>query len=258
MRKSRVPNPQGVNQHSEVEYHFDTQPTADRLATETGVSAPTIKRDGAFAQAVEDLAPYVPDIGDRAMAGDIPSRKAVIDAAKEPEDAPRKLAHVAQNTGNNEWYTPPEYIEAARAVMGGIDCDPASSEIANRTVKATTFYTIDDDGLRQRWHGRVWMNPPYSQPHIANFADALIEHLDDAVTEAIVLVNNATETGWFQSLLSRASAACFLRGRIKYLTPQGIPANAPLQGQVILYYGKDTAPFGKVFANLGRVLYASL
>jgi len=49
-------------------------------------------------------------------------------------------AHVANNSGNNEWYTPAKYIDLAREVMGGIDCDPATSEIANQTVKAETFF----------------------------------------------------------------------------------------------------------------------
>lgn len=71
-----------------------------------------------------------------------------------------KKPHVAFNSGNNEWYTPKEIIDAAREVMGEIDLDPASSELANKTVRAEKFYTINSDGLTKEWHGRIWLNPP--------------------------------------------------------------------------------------------------
>lgn len=170
-------------------------------------------------------------------------------------ESARKVAHVSQATGNNEWYTPPEYIEAARAVMGDIDCDPASSEKANRIVKAAIFYSIEDDGLRQRWQGRVWLNPPYAQPLIMQFAQRLIDGLDDGVKEACVLVNNATETAWFQMFLERAQAVCFPKGRVRFLDPEGSPG-APLQGQVIFYYGPNSERFFQIFARFGGILHA--
>src|SRR5450432_2540331 len=66
-------------------------------------------------------------------------------------------------TKSNEWYTPAKYIEAARAVMGSIDLDPASCKIANRTVKATRYCSKEENGLSKEWTGNIWLNPPYGR-----------------------------------------------------------------------------------------------
>jgi len=166
--------------------------------------------------------------------------------------------HVTHNSGNNEWYTPPEYIEAARQVMGNIDLDPASSEIANKTVQAATFYTQEDDGLLYDWAcGTCWMNPPYASHLIGLFANKLAEHVKRGdVSEACVLVNNATETAWFNALLDLASCVCFIRGRVKFIDMDGKASGAPLQGQAVLYIGPNAEAFGKAFSDFGRTLYA--
>lgn len=151
--------------------------------------------------------------------------------------------HVGQNSGNNEWYTPAEYIDAARAVMGHIDLDPASTEAANEVIQAQKFYTENDNGLLYDWHGRVWMNPPYAQPAIADFCAKMREEFDAGrVTEAIVLVNNATETAWFHSLVESASAVCFPLARIRFWAP-GRETATPLQGQAIVYLGNNAERF---------------
>jgi len=165
--------------------------------------------------------------------------------------------HVAHNTGENEWYTPPDYLEAARAAMGSIDVDPASAAKANERVGAAVFYDTGQNGLTQTWHGNVWMNPPYAQPLISQFADALVEKFSAGeVDQACVLVNNATETAWCQRLIACASALCFVRGRVRFLTPDGCREGAPLQGQIVLYLGGRPEAFSAHFAQLGQVWIA--
>lgn len=162
-----------------------------------------------------------------------------------------KRPHVANNSGNNEWYTPAEYIQAARDVMGGIDVDPASNDIANKVVQAATYYTADDNGLEKEWIGNVWLNPPYSSDLIGKFADKLIEQKEN-YQQAIVLVNNATETEWFNKIISIASAVCFPKSRVKFYMPDG-KTGAPLQGQAVIYIGNEIEKFLSVFDKLGWV-----
>ncbi len=163
--------------------------------------------------------------------------------------------HVSHATGNNEWYTPSEYIESVRKVMGKIDLDPASSELANTIVKAAAYYDIDDNGLNKDWIGKVWMNPPYSADLVTAFITKLVsEYEKNHVEEAIILVNNATETRWFKSLVEIASAICFPVGRVKYWGPNAT-SGAPLQGQAFVYIGENTVEFGNEFNQHGWLAF---
>jgi phage N-6-adenine-methyltransferase len=178
-------------------------------------------------------------------AGEIPTASQVYKLIKTP--------HVAQNSGENEWYTPPEYIEAARIVLGGkIDLDPASSDLANREiVKAETFYTKENSGLDKHWSGNVWMNPPYASDLIRQFASKFAFHvIEGNINTGIVLVNNATETAWFRELIDCASAVVFTSGRVRFLDPQGNPG-APLQGQALIYFGDKPRAFIFEFKKFG-------
>ncbi|WP_163098557.1 DNA N-6-adenine-methyltransferase [Acidithiobacillus ferrianus] len=238
--------------------------TRDAIAKTAGVSHGTIDKVKAIRAAA------IPEVQDMARSGavsihaasqiaDLPVEEQeeiaeeIADGAKAAE-ALKKHVHVAQNSGNNEWYTPGEIIRTAKAAMGAIDCDPASSELANETVGATFFYSETQNGLTLPWSGRVWLNPPYAQPLIAQFAEAVASKYEAGEYEqACILVNNATETGWFQRILSVASGACFPSSRIRFLSPDN-KQGAPLQGQAILYVGDDFQRFADAFGKLGAVL----
>ena len=168
--------------------------------------------------------------------------------------AAKRPALVTLNTGNTEWYTPAEYIESARTVLGGIDLDPASNPVAQETVRAATYYTVEDDGLSNEWAGKVCMNPPYTAHVINDFMDKLTGHFASGeVSEAIVLTNNNTDTSWFHSGVETASAICFTRGRISFYGPEG-QKTSPTNGQCFFYFGRNSAAFIDEFSRHGKVI----
>jgi hypothetical protein len=180
-----------------------------------------------------------------------------LDEGRAPTQADiRRAVRGTQGTGDTEWFTPAEWLELVRTVLGVIDVDPASNLQAQQTVGAGRFFTRDDDGLTKEWRGTVWLNPPYAQPLISQFADKLIAELDNGnTTHAIVLTHNYTDTAWFQKLAARADAICFPKGRIRFEAPDGTLAS-PTQGQAFFYFGTAGSLFAETFRERGFVVAA--
>ncbi len=167
--------------------------------------------------------------------------------------AQAQAAPVSHREGydSDEWYTPGWVIEAATAVMGQIDLDPASCELAQETVQAGLYWTKQQDGCRMTWFGRVWLNPPYSAP--GAFVDKLLdEYTAGNVKQACVLLNNATETKWFQRLLARFPV-CFFSQRLAFWRHDHEDVGAR-QGQALFYLGPDVEKFVEVFGEHGIVV----
>lgn len=268
---------------------------ASAIASEHGVSAPTVKRAEKFANAIDKIAEKAgQEAKTRLLSGQINATRDVIERAANiaaeradagqdinieeivegiKAEASRPVEIVAAldtaptndnaphvrgtlGTGENEWYTPVNHLDLAREVLGGIDLDPASSEIANRTVRADKIFTIDDNGLEKDWHGRVWMNPPYAQPAIAQFANKLVTEWEAGnIDAAISLTHNYTDTAWFQQIAKAATAVCFTRGRVRFVSPSGELAS-PTQGQAFAYFGNEIDKFFRSFSPFGIVFEA--
>lgn len=180
------------------------------------------------------------------------------------------MAHNARHSSESaEWYTPREYVEAARSVMGGIDLDPASDREANKTVKAANFYTAGDDGLSQSWAGRLLLNPPggknASGGLVAQFWRKLIESED--VSE-VVWIGYSLEQLQVLQVGNRVSpvdfSMCIPRKRIAFGSSPALmqqraeagktsTARSPTHANYITYCGPNQQRFADVFGRFGRV-----
>jgi DNA N-6-adenine-methyltransferase (Dam) len=155
---------------------------------------------------------------------------------------------------SNEWCTPALYVEASRRTLRTIDLDPASSEVANETVKATHFFTLEDDGLSQQWIGNVFLNSPYRGQTPAFVKKLVDEYKAGNVTAAIVLVNSAaTPSLWFQ-LLWEADALCFTDHHINFVPGPGVEASGSPHGGIFAYFGPEPERFYAEFQQFGAIV----
>lgn len=164
----------------------------------------------------------------------------------------QRNGHVLNTMGsseNDEFYTPELIINGALALWGRIDLDPCSNSHSSPSVPARVLFTREDDGLAQPWHGRVYMNPPYTGGAPAHWVAKLIaEYETGNVTEALVLVPGRIDTEWFQPLYR--FLICHVRGRVKFANSD-VPSPFP---SVVAYLGPRQAEFIEVFAPLGPIM----
>lgn len=157
---------------------------------------------------------------------------------------------INQTSNNTEYWTPSSIIEAARDTMGVIDLDPASSELANERVLAHQYFTKEDDGLKQKWFGNVWMNHPFGRVENPLWIEKLeYEFGLGAVQEACCLTYACTSEAWFRPLLLRPQV--YLQPRTNFILPDGNTKRGVTKGSVVTYYGSNYRKFFECFKGLG-------
>ena len=182
------------------------------------------------------------------------------------------------SSASADHYTPLDIIERARAVLQGIDLDPASSAKANATVQAIRYYydpySYDEQtangspgGLDLSWECRtLWLNPPFSiEKRSASGMIVLKDgksvrqrvidqwvsrwraatHIGTAKDGAMLLVPARTDTEWFQPLFGLPM--CFVSGRLKF----GDADNGTPFPTMIAYAGPLVDRFYLLFEEIG-------
>jgi len=135
------------------------------------------------------------------------------------------------STGKDEWLTPPGLIKA----LGVFDLDPCSP-IKRPWDTAKNHYTINDDGLKRDWYGRVWCNPPYGK-HTGSFLEKASVH-----GNCIALTFARTETKmFFKYVWERATALLFIKGRLKFHHVTGKEGDSAGAPSVLIAYNEDNA-----------------
>jgi hypothetical protein len=132
----------------------------------------------------------------------------------------------AYQGATNTWLTPPHIIKS----LGEFDLDPCAS-LDRPWDTAKRHYTEIEDGLVQRWEGRVYLNPPYG-PNTAIWLRKMKAH-----NNGVVLIFARTETKmYFESIWDYCSGILFLAGRIKFCYPDGTPGGPAGGPSVLISY----------------------
>ncbi len=157
---------------------------------------------------------------------------------------------------NNEWQTPTDIIESARTVMGSIDCDPASNDDAQKSVKAGVYYTKENSGLDYWWKGNVWLNPPYGRGEAGPFIEHLVHEylVVGGVNQAIVLLNTVYTSKWWREsgINGIYSAICLPHKRLAFINPDtGQPESGNDRDQIVVYIGDKPVTFCDEFSKYG-------
>jgi hypothetical protein len=152
-----------------------------------------------------------------------------------------------KGSSSSEWFTPPNIIEKARRLMGGIDLDPTSCASANEIVQANEYYSPEkgQDGFTLPWGERVWCNPPYGKGHsLRAWIDKFVsEYSENRMTQGLIIIpaytaQSATKMTQMKPLWD-LGVLCFLYLRTPFVMPDGVIGEAPMNGHVIVWLPPD-------------------
>lgn len=144
--------------------------------------------------------------------------------------------HHSAAAGSTTWLTPQPILDA----LGGwqsFDLDPCAAPLPRPWFTAWQMHAeADGDGLAIDWHGRVFLNPPYTAGEIEAWLRKLADH---GTGTGLIFARTETEP-FRRQVWERAHGLLFLHGRLFFHHPDGTRAKhnsgAP---SVLCAYGQD-------------------
>jgi site-specific DNA-methyltransferase (adenine-specific) len=135
-------------------------------------------------------------------------------------------------SGNtSEWSTPDSLFKDLDAHFGPFTLDPCATP---ENAKCPHFFTKEDDGLKQNWSGRVFMNPPYGRQIGKWIEKAYQESLRGVMV--VCLLPAKTDPQWFHRWCVKGSVR-FIEGRVRF---SGSKINAPFPSMIVVFWPERT------------------
>ena len=98
-------------------------------------------------------------------------------------------------------------------------------------TKCKNYYSIDADGLKQKWTGRCWMNPLYKQNY--EWLKKAYQEVKNGDCELVVgLIPSRTDTVYFHEFILKANEIRFIKGRLKF---SGQKNSAPFPSIIVVF-----------------------
>jgi len=138
-----------------------------------------------------------------------------------------------------DWETPHELFQKLDSVFG-FDVDLCADTRNSKCEKFYSVYNSAFDNLPWRSESN-WMNPPYGRG-----IGAWIEGA--SVSNCVCLLPARVETKWFQTVWEKASAVCFIRGRLKFV---GAKSCAPFPSCIAVFGHDITGVRKAVLESIG-------
>lgn len=118
------------------------------------------------------------------------------------------------------------------------------------TAKCGRYFTPEIDGLKQKWEGYCWMNPPYGREQIKWIEKAKNE-VDTNYATVVCLIPARPDTKvWHNIIFKHASAICFIKGRLKF---GGSKDAAPFPSALVVFGDDITEEQEECLNDLGVV-----
>lgn len=231
-KENQKRKPKSVCQTSDKQNPIDTK---KELANISGVSHDTLAR----IEKIETEA--TEDVKEKLRRNEISINKAY-----------QELINPHFTNNSNKWGTPHFIISCVKDVLGVIDLDPCSN-YGVPSIPANRYFTEIDDGLKKKWSGRVYVNPPYGSDIIDWVKKSVYEYEISNVCELILLTPSRTDTKWFRLL--NKYIRCFINGRLKFSQNgiNGYGGNVAPFPSMVVYMGENIDNFVDCFSKVGDI-----